>query len=31
MKTNGEKRALTLGMSGCLPYVLGDFLFAGSG
>ena len=25
MKTNGEKRALTLGIIGCLLYVIGDF------
>lgn len=31
MKTNGEKRALTLGMSGCLLYVIGDFLYAWTG
>ena len=31
MKTNGEIRALTLGMSGCLLYVIGDFLYAWTG
>lgn len=31
MKTNGEKRALTLGMIGCLLYVIGDFLYTWTG